>query len=185
MKKQQQVFHLSIQKYLQLIELSFLHPDQYSKFLKEVNLKQSFFFFLFNGAIWLLFSSFIRTILIGKNYLFFSILSEIFILGLLLFPGVLFFALILHFFSKIFGGRAKFQNNLKAVFFSSTLLPFFAVPVFKILALAIYIFTLIFCIKTVNRFDKVKASLIVIIPVGITIAGLISLNIINVNLLIR
>ena len=178
-------FRLGFNSYFTLLELAILDPDRYSSYLKNLNLGQSFIFFGVNASLWLVLSSIIRTFLIGKSNLFFGISSEILILLLPISVLLFIFSCALFFLARILGSRAKFKNNFKAVLFSTILLPFLAVPIFKILAAIISLFLLIYCIKRANRFDKIKAVVLVIVPVGISVFVLFLAGVINTNLIIR
>lgn len=171
--------------YFFLLEKSILDPYFYSGILKNSTLKEGFVSFGLNASFWLLISSLIKTFQIGKYHLFFAVLSE----NLILIPSFFIFlvclALMLHVLARFLGSRSKFRNNLKGVLFSTTLLPFFAVPVFKIPACIISLYILIFCFKAVNRFDKIRAVISVFVPVGIFIFALYLTGIININLITR
>lgn len=185
MEKGDEKFRLDFNSYFILLELAVLDPNKYSSFLKALKLGQSLVFFGVNASFWLVLSSIIRTFLIGKTNLFFGILSEILILLVPIFVLLFIFSFILFLLARILGSRAKFRTNLKAVLFATILFPFMAVPVFKILAVIISLFLLIYCLKTANRFDKIKAVVLVTVPVGILIFALFLAGIINTNLIIR
>lgn len=185
MEKKNEYFRLDFNTYFRLLELAVLDPNQYSIYLRNLNLGQSVIFFVINGSFWLVLSSIIRTFLIKKTNLFFGVLSETLILLIPIFITLFIFSSVFFILARILGSRAKFRNNFKAVLFSTILLPFLAVPVFKVLAAIISLFLLIYCIKTVNRFDKIKAVILVIIPVGISFFALYLAGIININLIIR
>lgn len=185
MEKGDLKFRLDFNSYFDLLELAILNPEKYASNLKTLSLNQSLLFFWINASFWLILSSVIRTFLIGKNYLFFGIASEIFILLVPIFLALFIFSFILFIIARILGSRAKFKNNLKAVLFSTILLPFLAVPVFKVLAVIISLFLLIYCLKKAHRFDKIKAITLVIIPVGISLFALFLAGVINTNLIIR
>jgi len=185
MKRGDEKFRLDFSSYLVLLELAVLNPEQYASSLKTVSLNQSLVFFWINASFWLILSSVIRTFLIGKSYLFFGIASEIFILLMPFFIALFIFSCILFFIARILGSRTRFKNNLKAVLFSTILLPFLAVPVFKVLAVIISLFLLIYCLKKVHRFDKIRAVILVIVPVGIPFFALFLAGVINTNLIIR
>lgn len=171
--------------YFFLLEKSVLDPYSYSEILKNSNLGKGFIFFGLNTFFWLLVSSFIKTFQIGKYHLFFAVFSENLILIPALFIFLVCFALTLHILARLLGSRSKFRNNLKGILFSTILLPFFAVPVFKILACIISLYILIFCFKAINRFDKIKASISIFLPLGIFIFALYSIGIVNINLITR
>lgn len=178
-------FRLGFNSYFGLLELAVLDPNQYSLFLKKLDLGQSLIFFGVNASFWLILSSIIKTFLIGKSNLFFGILSEILILLTPIIVVLFVFSFVLFLLARILGSRAKFRNNFKAVLFSTILFPFLAIPIFKILAGIISLFILIYCIKAANRFDKIKATVLVIIPAGISFFALYLTGIINTNLIIR
>lgn len=178
-------FRLGFNTYFDLLELAVLDPNRYSNFLKKTDLSQSLIFFWINASFWLILSSFIKTFLIGKSNLFFGVLSEILILLVPVFVLLFIFSTALFLLARVLGSRAKFRNNFKAVLFSTILFPFLAIPVFKILAGIISLFLLIYCIKTVHRFDKIKAVVIVIIPVGISLFAMFLAGVININLILR
>lgn len=184
MEKAPDIFKLDFSRYLRLIETSIINPQLYSTHLKQLTLEQSLVFFIINSSLWLVLSSIIRTVLIQKYRLFFSVLSEILVLMIPLFLVLLLFTVFLYILAKTFGSRTKLKNNLKAVLFSSILLPFFAVPVVKVFAFIFSVFILIFCLKAVNRFDIIKATLVVVIPVTLTLLALIGLGILNINLIL-
>lgn len=165
--------------------MAVLEPNVYSKHLKTLTLNQSLIFFSINASIWLLLSAAINTFLLKKFHLFFAVLSETLILVIVIFLFSMFYTVILHLLAKVFGSRTKIKNNLKAVLFSTILLPFFAVPIFKVLAVIISMYILIFDFKAINRFDKLKASIAVIIPTGMIIFGLYEMGIVNINLIAR
>lgn len=185
MQKDRYFFYLTLSKYLNLLELAVLNPQAYSNNLKTLDFKTTLMFFTVNLSIWWILFSLIKTFFLQQSHLFFSILSETLILLIPLTAFVSIFALLLHIFAKLFHSRSKVKNNIKAVFFSTILIPFFAVPVFKVLAFIMSLFILIFCFKAVNRFDKLKSFLSVVIPVSIIIIGLYAVGIININLIIR
>lgn len=185
MERSHENFQLDFNTYFRLLELAVLDPNRYSVYLKSLNLSQSVLFFIINGSFWLVLSSVIKTFLIKKTNLFFAVLSETLILLVPIFATLFIFSLVIFILARLLGSRAKFRNNFKAVLFSTILLPFLAVPVFKILAALISLFLLIYCLKAANRFDKIKAIVLAIIPVGISVFALYLAGIININLLIR
>lgn len=185
MERRDIYFELNFSRYLRLLEHAVINPNLYSENLKNLDFKKAYFLFCINASGWLVLSALIRTFLIQKYLLFFAILSETLILLVPLFILLVIFAVFLHILARMFGSRTKLRNNIKAVLFSSILLPFFAVPVFKVLAMIISLFIMIYCFKAVNRFDKIRASISVIIPAGIIFAGLFAIGIINVNLITR
>lgn len=185
MEKKNDNFRLGFNSFLCLYETAVLNPNVYSALLKNLNLNQSLIFFILNSALWLILSAAIRTFLIGKYNLFFPILSEILLLIPVIFFLILLLSFLLHILSKVAGSRSKIKNNLKAVLLSTILLPFFAIPVFKVLAAIISMYILVFCFKSANRFDKLKAFVPVVVLIGILIFALYVMGIININLIIR
>lgn len=185
MKQHFENYQLNFNTYFKLLELAVLDPNQYSAHLKSLSLGQSVLFFIINGSFWLILSSIIKTFLIKKSNLFFGILSETLILLMPIFIALFIFSLVFFILARVLGSRAKFRNQFKAVLFSTILLPFLAVPIFKVLAAIIGLFLLIYCLKAANRFDKIKAVILVIIPVGIAVFALYLAGIININLIIR
>lgn len=185
MEKKYEGIKFGFSQYLNLLETAVINPNQYSRNLKNLSFGQSLTFFILSASFWLLLSTVIKTFLIGKYHLFFGVLSEILFLILAIFLLILLFTLLLHLLAKLAGSRTKIKNNLKAVMFSTILLPFFAIPIFKALAGIISVYILIFCFKSVNRFDKLKVFVLVIIPVGIFIFALYAMGIININLVTR
>lgn len=178
-------FQSGFNQYFDLLETAILNPNLYSTYLKNLNLNQSLILFVTNASFWLLLSAAIKTFLLSKSHLFFAVLSETLVLVLATFLWLLLFTIILHILARIFGTRTKIKNNLKAVLFSTILLPFFAIPVFKVLAAIISVYILIFCFKAINRFDKLKACVPVVILLGIFLFALYSMGIINTNLITR
>lgn len=185
MEKNYESFQLGFNQYFNLIATAVLNPNLYSTHLKKVSLNQSLIFFMINASLWLLLSTSIKTFLINKYHLFFAIFSESLFLVLAILLFLIFFAIVLQVLAKIFGSRTKLKNNLKAVLFSTILLPFFAVPVFKVLAAIISVYILIFSFKAINRFDRLKSVVPIVIPLGIFVFALYSMGIININLISR
>jgi hypothetical protein len=183
--RNQEYFELSFQRYLDFYEQSIRDPAMYASNLKNLSLNQSMVFFMINSVGWLILSSLIRTFFLQKPDLFFAVLSETLVLLVPIFILILFFSCLLHLLSKVLGSRTRLSNNLKAVFFSTILFPFFAVPVFKTVAALISLFILIYCFKTVNRFDRLKAVLSVTIPVFLIFLALLATGILNPNLVTR
>lgn len=185
MEKKDVYFEPGFKQYLMFFEQAVLDPALFASNLKNLDLKKSFAFFLINAVCWLLLSSLIKTFFLNKYVLFFAVLSETLVLLFPLFITAVSFGILLHIIARVFGSRARISSNLKSVFFSSILLPFFAVPVFKTLAVIISIFILIYCFKTVNRFDRLRASLSVLIPAVLILLVLYSMGILNSNLITR
>lgn len=175
----------SINNYFFLLEKSVLDPYFYSECIKNSTLKQGLVFFGINAFLWLIILSLIRTFQLQKSNLFFAVLSENLVLIPVIFICLICLAIILHILAKLLGNTSKFRNNFKGVLFSTILLPFFAVPVFKIPAGIISLYILIYCFKSVNRFNKIKAVISILMPFGILIFALYSTGIINTNLITR
>lgn len=177
-------FAITPKNFLNLLQLSIYHPNQYSEAIPlSGGKKEPLFFFILTSVLGSILSLLTDVVIKQKpEVLFLGISSIVFSIPLIIL-SLFIIAGILHLIAKALSGRGQFNSTLRAVSYSSILSIFSFIPLVSILTGVLMLYILAKALSRTHGFSLSRATITVITPfllalvimVMLGLAGIVSL----------